>query len=138
MIKFRMIDISVPQFAILAEEPPKAKLICDIGLGFRYAKEQKRIATELKFSYEDEQKRPVIILVVNCVFEINPADWDNSIKDGKLTLDKNILGYFASQTVGVTRGILYERTNGTPFNSLILPPINLTKMLNDDLVIPLD
>jgi hypothetical protein len=40
-------------------------------------------------------------------------------------------------TVGTIRGILHCKTEGTPFNALILPPINVSEMVTGDLELPI-
>ncbi len=62
-----------------------------------------------------------------------PKDWDSLISDDVITFRKNDLGFFANQTVGVARGIMFCKTEGTPFSQYILPPVNLESLIKEDI-----
>lgn len=132
-MKFRMVKINVGQFAILADEIPEGNIDYSIGLGFRYSIEGKRIAVEFSYAYEADGNK-FLLLEMSCEFEIHTEDWDKAVVDGVLTIPKVMLEFFATQTVGTARGILFCKTEGTPFNHMILPPINVSKMIKNDLV----
>ena len=80
---------------------------------------------------------PLLKLSINCEFDVMEEDWKNYINDKILTIAKEDLGFFANQTVGVARGILFCKTENTDFQNLILPPVNLIDLINQDLVIDL-
>ena len=137
MIKFRMAKINVEQFAILTDNPPVDNITYTIGIDFKYSLEGKRIACVFSFSFnynDNDKDYKFITLNIMCEFDIHPSDWQRSIKDNKLTVKKDMLGFFANQTVGVARGILHCKTEGTPFNGYIIPPVNLTEFIDQDLV----
>lgn len=132
-----MAKINISQFAILSERPPEDNIEYDIGLGFKYSLEGQRIAAEFSYSYEDD-KGKFLLLDISCEFDVHPDDWNAAIKENVLTIPKVMLEYFAAQTVGTARGILHCKTEGTPFNYLIIPSVNVSKMIASDLVVPLD
>ena len=74
---------------------------------------------------------------LSCEFDIHPEDWETMVKDDEVKVSKETLCYLAAQTVGVARGVLYCKTEATPFDELILPPINVAEMINGDLVMSL-
>lgn len=137
MIHFIMAKINVPQFAILSDTVPQENLTYTVELGFKCATEAKRLGCDflVEFSHDDN---PLIKLSVFCEFDILPDDWDRQIADGRLTIRKNDLGFFANQTVGVARGVLFCKTEGTPFSQFIIPPINLVSLITDDFSIEVD
>ncbi len=51
------------------------------------------------------------------------------ISDGVITIPKNLQEFLAVQTVGTSRGILFSKTEKTPFSQLILPPVNVAEMI---------
>ena len=57
----------------------------------------------------------------------------------QLKEDKRIpvgfLRYMATISVGTARGIIHARTEGTALCELVLPPVNLTNIINEDLVL---
>lgn len=130
MIKFRMVRINVEQFAILTEEALTADVTVSIALSFKVSPEGKRIACFFDVKFEKDQQA-MIILKLNCEFKVQDSDWEKLEKEGEIELPKDIQEVFASQTIGVSRGILFSKTEGTQYNNLILPPINVAKMIRN-------
>lgn len=140
MIKFRMVRISTEQFAILANEAPamNAKINLETLLGFKEARAEKQIACDVIFKFATENN-PFLMLNVMCAFEVSKDNWSQMTQsDGSIILPKDFLCHIAVHTVGTARGILHEKTDGTPFNRFILPPINVDQMIEDDIVIDAD
>jgi hypothetical protein len=48
------------------------------------------------------------------------------------------MSHFGVITVGTARGVLHSKTDGSIFNDLILPTINLTEIIKDDIIFDLD
>ena len=132
MIRFRLAKISVSQFAILSDSAPTEEVTYTIGLGFKWSAEAKRIGCEFSIAFASQEK-PFIKLDTFCEFDIMPKDWDSLISDDVITFRKNDLGFFANQTVGVARGIMFCKTEGTPFGQYILPPVNLESLIKEDI-----
>lgn len=124
------------QFAILADKKPNEGLAYTVNLGFNVAPEAHRVACvfAVEFSHND---RPLIKLGINCEFDIHQEDWNSCITDNTLTINKTDLGFFANQTVGTARGIMFCKTEHSDFRNFILPPIDLTKIIDEDLVVDL-
>lgn len=141
MIRFRMIKINVDQFAILADAMPTGEMSYSVSVGFKFATDARRIACEFAVSFDekegDNEEKKILILEETCEFDIHPDDWNSLISDNKLTVTPADLCMLANQTVGVARGLLYSKTENTPFTQFILPPINLTTLVTDDIVIEL-
>lgn len=134
MIKFRMTKITTDQFAILASEVPTGDIDINIEAGLKYSVEARKIMTTVTFSFE-ENSRKIILLKVSCEYEIAKEDWEAATSEGKVVIPKSLLEYFMTQTIGVSRGVLHCKTEGTPFNGIILPPIDVTKLVNGDMTI---
>lgn len=78
----------------------------------------------------------MLMLQITCEFEINPGDWKENLVNGEtVTIPKDTLEYFAVHTIGTARGILHCKTEGTPFNGIVLPPLDATKLVKGDLKI---
>ena len=56
----------------------------------------------------------------------------------KLVILKVMLEHFAVQTVGTARGILHCKTEGSQFNGIILPPVNVTELVTEDMILPIE
>lgn len=138
MIRFRMIKIKVTQFALLKDTPPESSGSIELITNIKHSVERKMIAIEiiLRFNSEDDDKKDTFMtLGVQCDFNIHPEDWESCKKETSVVIPKETLDYFLSQTVGVSRGVLHCKTEGTPFNSLVLPPLNVSQVIKKDLCI---
>lgn len=137
MVRFRMFKINVEQFAVLTDKLPRntKDISLETRLSFKAAKDNK-IAPVVRFSFE-KGKQPIILIEVCCEFDIHPDDWKNMIIGDDIVIPKETLEILTVQTVGVTRGVLFCKTEGTPFNVFILPPINVASMIKKDIKISL-
>ena len=134
MAKFRMFGIHVEQFATLARELPDKDLGFNVSLSYKYANNGKVIACSAKFIFTSKDEKILIIEVI-CDFEIAEDSWADFAKGNTVTIPKSLLEYFAVHTIGTTRGIMYCKTENTSFRKLIIPPLNLSDMVQKDLVI---
>lgn len=132
MIRFRMAKISVKQFAILTDTVPTDGLSYIVGMQFKTATEFRRVGCEFSVEFAHDDKA-ILKLTIFCEFDIQPDDWAEHIIENALLITKEDLGYFANQTVGVARGIMFCKTESTPFCQFIVPPINLTELIKEDL-----
>lgn len=130
MIRFQMKKISVKQFAILAESISSKDINLNTQLGYQYSDEMKLIACEASFSFKVKDEL-VLLLVVSCEFQIHPDDWNGFIKADGIVLPKELMEILAVHTIGTSRGILFCKTEGTAFAELMLPPINVKKMIEE-------
>lgn len=133
MVRFRMFRIHTDQFAILSEKAPADFDDVGMGVAFSYkVAEDCKIATTIKLSF-DNGKKPLMMIEVTCEYLINEDDWKGMIKGDVLNVTKETLEYLTAQAVGVTRGILHCKTEDTPFSMLIIPPLNVAKMITSGL-----
>lgn len=135
-MRFRMFRINVEQFAILAENVRLEKLDIATGLEIKYSLEGKSLAIVMTFNFVSEEEK-VMLLKLNCEFQIQEDDWNSQINDAKIIFPKNFIEYLVVQTVGTARGVLHCKTEGTAFNHIILPPMNVSDMINGDMIVNL-
>lgn len=135
-MRFRMFRINVEQFAILAENAQLEKLDIATGLEIKYSLEGKSLAIVMTFNFVSEEEK-VMLLKLNCEFQIQEDDWNSQINDAKIIFPKNFIEYLVVQTVGTARGVLHCKTEGTAFNHIILPPMNVSDMINGDMIVNL-
>ncbi|MBF1558161.1 MAG: hypothetical protein HXO13_02220 [Prevotella salivae] len=136
MVRFRMFRIHTDQFAILSETAPVDFDEVGMGVAFSYkVAEDCKIAATIKLSFDtfDNGKQPLMMIEVTCEYLINEDDWKGMIKGDVLNVTKETLEYLTAQAVGVTRGILHCKTEDTPFSVLIIPPLNVAKMITSGL-----
>lgn len=130
-----MFKISVPQFAILTKK-------CADNYDIKTDTELKNtidgsaVAVLMTFSFFEEEKL-AIILQVMCEFRIHPDDLKEMESGGRIVIKKKLLEHFLVHTVGTARGILHCKTEGTSFNNVILPPMDVTQIIKSDMIINL-
>ena len=59
-------------------------------------------------------------------------------QDNKIIIPKELLAHFGVHTIGTARGILHCKTEGTQFNTFILPPINVSERITEDIIIKIE
>ena len=135
MIKFRMFGIHIDQFAILSKSAPLEDLGLGVNINYKYANKGRIISCSTEFNFLNSAQEKIMILAITCEFEIEENDYKNIHKNEKTIIPKELLEYFAVHTIGTARGILFCKTESTPYNNIIIPPLNVSEMIKDDMVI---
>jgi hypothetical protein len=134
VINFALQKITTEQFAII-EDGFEDKGDIRIGINLRFAAndEFKIVSVFSAFTFVLEQK-PFIIIEAGCHFNIKEESWFQMyVKEGnKLEVRKNFMTHLAMLTIGTTRGILHSKTENTCFNKYIVPTINVTELVKED------
>lgn len=130
-----MFRISVEQFAMLEGSVSQEKVVTNAkiaSLDFDLSKRNVRVRYEFSF-FQDEKK--VMLLNVSCEFNVHEDDWKEIEKENTCVFPKYFIDHLFAQSVGTARGILHCKTEGTRFNSIIIPPLNVTTALKEDVVV---
>lgn len=128
MVHFRMNNIMVEQFAIVQTTLPEGNIQLKTELSYNYSQEGKSVSCKVSFVFSAEESK-LLIMIITCYFEIKPEDWQTLLENGEINLPKDLMEMLAVQTIGASRGILFCKTEGTDYNRLILPPINVREIL---------
>ena len=134
MIRFRMFRINIAQFATLVKELPTEELGFNAELSYKYANEGQIIACSTKFDFMSKSEK-VLVIEVTCEFEIAEDDWTTLSQGDTIVIPKDLLEFFAIHTIGTTRGIMYCKTENTSFSKIIIPPLNVAKMIQGNMII---
>lgn len=134
-IQFKIADIRTNEFAIVDEIPVEDdKVEIKSGIRVNMDVENSIITVQIKFTYIFNNY-PFVILNCQCSFmldDINLKSFAN--EDGcTYTFPRDLVTHLAVLTVGTARGILHCKTENTNYNKFILPPIDLTKIIKEDL-----
>lgn len=131
MIRFNMTRIAVNQFAVLTDTYPENDMTLSTELSFQYSAETRQISCEVgyRFTAVDDI---LLVLKSQCEFAIHPEDWKKFITEDGIAIPKSVLELLAVHTIGTSRGILHCKTENTPFNRLMIPPINVAGMMKDE------
>ncbi len=131
-IGFALAAIKTEQFAIFPENfSPKKDANVTTSLEFKINEVDKRIGVFATFIF-DNSKKTFIKIQVSCHFSVAPESWNDFKKDNFIVFPKNFLGHLTMLTIGTSRGVLHEKTEGTEFNKFIIPTINVNDLVNKD------
>lgn len=129
---FALQGIKTEQFAIFEENySPKKDIGLGTGLQFRIDSLNKQIGSFLSFEFI-QSKKVFLKIQVSCHFKIEENAWNSFIQKDKLVVPKDFLAHLAMITTGTTRGVLFAKTEGTPFSKYIVPTINVAEMIQED------
>lgn len=128
--RFSMCTITVPQFAIIDEINSEEEISLTTSVSFEYSNDEKLIGCSAEFNFKTKG-RLLIKLICKCDFKIHPDDWKEITKDNHFSPSRELLEYFAVQTIGTSRGILFCKLENTLFSGLIIPPINVKNMMEN-------
>jgi hypothetical protein len=137
-IKFRIVKIETLQFAMLPDFYDLTSDNFDYSFDLNFAfpsLEEKIIACSCLVKYEGNSS-PFLILEVGMIFEIENESWKRIKEKDQFILPKETAYHMMSLAVGTVRGILHSETKNTDFNRLILPSVNLTQVIDTDIVQP--
>lgn len=135
-IKFQLLRIDVPQFAILATKPVSGPFRVNFDINFATSKERV-IKCTLKIVYLKDSEI-VSQLIVDTIFAIAEESWENLKKDNTVVLPTGFLQHLAVISLGTARGIQYAKTEAVGLNNDLVPLINLTEIIKSDLVVSLE
>ena len=133
-VEFTLQGIKTEQFAVL-EENYAPKKESALGTEFQFKLDQKNKQIGIFLGFEFIQGKKVFLKIqVSCHFKIEEKSWDNFIqkKESKLIVPKGFLAHLAMITTGTTRGVLYAKTESTPFSRFIVPTLNIAEMITED------
>ena len=137
-IGFALVGIKTEQFATFNDNyKEKAKIELKTGLEFKFNLDEKLIAVIVTVIFE-QNKKPFLKLEVSCQFKIEDASFSSFCKDSKIILPKGFMTHLAMITVSSVRGVLHAKTEGSVFNKYMLPTLDVTKMVTEDVEFPLN
>lgn len=106
--------------------------------------EEVQFNTEAQFSSDKDNSVLRSAIVVNAMFEgspimkaelfgffdIHPKSIDGMRQDGHILFSPPALVQFASLCYGSMRGVIFAKTQGTPLNQYIIPPVYFGQMID--------
>lgn len=131
MIRFNMSKIAINQFAIVNDNCQGKDITLSTELKFQYSEETRQISCEVGYRFTSGTEL-FLILKSQCDFVIHPDDWKKFKREDEIAIPKHVMELLAVHTIGTSRGILFCKTEGTPFANLMIPPINVAGMMKDE------
>lgn len=129
-ILYRFIRMELVQFATFDDVPAS----CDNDI---------EVASKFQFSYNFEtdmmccttsvtvmsSTTPLLKVVLSSYFGIEPASAKSLKVSDDLVAPAELLAQFASLTYGAIRGVIFAKTIGSPLNSIVLPPNDISAII---------
>ncbi len=133
-VGFSLVKVVTEQFAIIESAfSETAETGFSVKLNFGVDSELNLVATFVKIMFTQNDV-PFLIVEGQCQFQIAPQNWTEFKREGdSITIPKSLLQHLFVLTIGTTRGILHAKTENTPFNRFLIPTINVTELITDDL-----
>jgi hypothetical protein len=135
-VRFGFSKIVTDEFAVIEESfESGSEANMSLTLNFGLNPSEQLVAMKVKCTFYQKDK-PVLLIAVSCLFKILSEDWKRMYDEQSniLTLPHLPAMHFASLTVSTARGVLHGKTENSPVNALIIPPINLNEFIKGDLV----
>lgn len=137
-VGFALVGIKTEQFATFDENyKDKTNTSLNTGLEFQFNKEGKIIVVVVTVTFE-QNKKAFLKLQVSCHFKISEESFKGFCDAARITLPKGFMTHLTMITVSSVRGVLHAKTEGTIFNKYLLPTLDVTKMVKEDVSFSLD
>lgn len=80
-------------------------------------------------------KHVIMRLDLICTFDVEESAFEGMRSNGNLTIKTDFLRYMATISVGAARGIIVAKSENIIVKNMILPPINLVEIIEEDAII---
>jgi hypothetical protein len=137
-IRFTLTKIKTEQFACYEELYDSNKSF-DITSGFQCKLNHDQQKVGVFFDVDFSQKKKQLIrLEISCHFHIEDKSWGSLVEKEQMIIPKDFLTHLAVVTLGTARGILHVKLEGTLFSGFVLPLFNVTEMISEPAIFPLN
>lgn len=134
---FAFVGLKTNQFATNDKAYRKTgPLDLQTRIGFGLDINERLLIVEVKFDFLKKEDAPFMQIALQGHFEINKEGWTSILdqENNTFTFPKELVTHLVVLTIGATRGVLHAKTEGSAYNSYILPTVNVGEMLNSDLI----
>ncbi|SDH81876.1 hypothetical protein [Myroides phaeus] len=134
-MKFKLLKGDIEEFALFDEFFPEnsSELQIQTGIEVKINIKDERLA--LSHSVKFENNSDIILKIKSTFyFGFDENTWNDFIKEEAIIIETAKLCRLGEIVVGATRGMLMAKTANTEFSKLILPPIKLGELFQEDLI----
>lgn len=136
-ISFKLHAIKTEQFAIIEDTYNESDSV-QLQSNYRFGAVVSEHLVAVMVNYKFKSPKGVFLTIeVSCLFDIKPESWTiiYNAEKSELILPKAIATHLLILTIGTTRGVLHAKTENTPYNRFILPALNVSESIKEDVVI---
>lgn len=132
-IPYKIDRIDTTQFAIFPDKYINGENVSvEMDMNFSTSETISPIKNVTSIRYKQNDNL-LLVLEIACSFTISEEGLENIRKSGKIPVE--FLRYMGTFSVGIARGVIHARTEGTVLNPVILPPANVNDSIKEDLPI---
>jgi len=135
-VTFNLKSISTDEFATI-KECYKEEENVQIETGYGYEIDPANYTVAVRFSILFKCKEaPFIILKLTCSFDVEKDSFDNLFDSElrKFIIPKGFLTHLTVLTIGTARGVLHAKLDKTGFEHCMLPTLNVSDLIKENLV----
>ena len=139
-IPFRLFKIETVEFAKFeelynsaSEHEDSVQFGLDLSFGAKSIRDAGLVCAITVLFKQD--KAIFLKIKTACFFNIEETFWNKNINDQTLTIPHKIADHMIFLTLGATRGILHAKTEGSILNRFILPQVDISDYIQEDVSI---
>jgi hypothetical protein len=130
-IEFQLIKTENKQFVCFPEKVTQGSLNINTTFQFGVANDRSNIKCDLLLKFNQGEEL-VLLCEIICYFSVKPESWDEMKTDNGYSVPVFFLQHMANVVVGLTRGVIFAKSEGTVFQSHVIPLMNLTEIIKED------
>ena len=106
------------------------------NIGFALDEANRILIVEVQFDFFKKKDAPFLKIALQGHFEIDAKGWkqlsDNN--DNSIIFPQKLITHFVVLPIGAARGALHAKTEGSIYNTYILPTVNVAEVINKDVI----
>ncbi|NLZ51165.1 MAG: hypothetical protein GX899_05630 [Rikenellaceae bacterium] len=132
-IPYKISHIETVQFAIFPDNLVNGQdVLVNTNCGYNVSSDLNQVRNVISVNYTQNEKLLMVVQLA-CYYDIAPEGVEAIKSEGKIPVD--FLRYMGSISIGTIRGVIHAKTEGTVLNPVVMPPVNLEEMIENDLVL---
>jgi len=135
-VTFNLKGISTDEFATIKEcYKEEENIQIETGYGYEIDPENYTVAVRFSILFKCNEA-PFIVLKLTCSFDVEKPSFENlfDTESGKYIFPKDFLIHLTVLTIGTARGILHAKLEKTGFEKYMLPTLNVSDLIKEDLI----
>jgi len=132
-IPYKISHIETTQFAIFPDNYINGQqVLVNTNCGYNVRSDLNQVRNVISVNYTQNEKL-LLVVQLTCYYDIAPEGVDSIKAEGKVPVD--FLRYMGSISIGAIRGVIHTKSEGTVLNPVVMPPVNLEEMVQNDLML---
>jgi hypothetical protein len=135
-VPFTLKGIKTIEFATLADSYKEGETVnIDNSIDFGIHQQEHSLLVQYGVTLKSAET-PFAILKIACYFEVDPQAFEKfrNEEQSKVIVPKDLFTHMFVLTVGTARGVLHAKLEGTRFSQFILPTLDTSQIIQEDVV----